>query len=98
MVEIDVDFFLISEIQRLEEVDFLYFIMFTLSKIGFGISETHFFVYGETTENETFITELRKFVKNLKIFGFCFSSGIRKHHHGEPSPAFPFPILQRWHE
>ena len=49
------------------EVDFLYFIMFTLSKIGFGISETHFFVYGETTENETFITELRKFVKNLKI-------------------------------
>ena len=49
------------------EVDFLYFIMFTLSKIGFGIDETHFFVYGETTENETFITELRKFVKNLKI-------------------------------
>ena len=49
------------------EVDFLYFIMFTLSKIGFGINETHFFVYGETTENETFITELRKFVKNLKI-------------------------------
>ena len=49
------------------EVDFLYFIMFTLSKIGFGINETHFFVYGETTENETFITELIKFVKHLKI-------------------------------
>lgn len=49
------------------EVDFLYFIMFTLSKIGFGIKETHFFVYGETTENETFISELRKFVKHLKI-------------------------------
>ncbi|TXF75197.1 DUF3822 family protein [Chryseobacterium sp.] len=49
------------------EVDFLYFIMFTLSKIGFGINETQFFVYGETTENETFISELRKFVKNLKI-------------------------------
>lgn len=49
------------------EVDFLYFIMFTLSKIGFGIAETKFFVYGETTENETFISELRKFVKNLKI-------------------------------
>lgn len=49
------------------EVDFLYFIMFTLSKIGFGINDTHFFVYGETTENETFISELRKFVKNLKI-------------------------------
>lgn len=49
------------------EVDFLYFIMFTLSKIGFGIDETKFFVYGETTENETFISELRKFVKHLKI-------------------------------
>lgn len=49
------------------EVDFLYFIMFTLSKIEFGIHETTFYVYGETTENETFISELRKFVKNLKI-------------------------------
>lgn len=49
------------------EVDFLYFIMFTLSKIEFGIDETQFFVYGETTENETFISELRKFVTNLKI-------------------------------
>lgn len=49
------------------EVDFLYFVMFTLSKIGFGINETYFFVYGETTENETFISELQKFVKNLKI-------------------------------
>ena len=49
------------------EVDFLYFIMFTLNKIGFGIDETDFFVYGETTENETFISELEKFVKNLKI-------------------------------
>lgn len=49
------------------EVDFLYFIMFTLSKIGFGINETNFYVYGETTENDTFISELRKFVKNLKI-------------------------------
>lgn len=49
------------------EVDFLYFIMFTLSKIGFGIDETQFFVYGETTENETFISELKKFVKKIKI-------------------------------
>ncbi|MEY8761351.1 DUF3822 family protein [Chryseobacterium tongliaoense] len=49
------------------EVDFLYFIMFTLKKIGFGINETHFFAYGETTENETFISELQKFVKNMKI-------------------------------
>lgn len=49
------------------EVDFLYFIMFSLSKIGFGLGDTRFFVYGETSENETFISELQKFVKNLKI-------------------------------
>ena len=49
------------------EVDFLYFVMFTLSKIGFSINDTSFFVYGETTENETFISELQKFVKNIKI-------------------------------
>ena len=49
------------------EVDFLYFIMFTLNKINFSIPETYFYVYGETTENETFISELRKFVKHLSI-------------------------------
>lgn len=49
------------------EVDFLYFVMFTLSKINFGLEETRFFVYGETTENDTFISELQKFVKNLSI-------------------------------
>lgn len=49
------------------EVDFLYFIMFSLSKINFGTAETHFHIYGETHENETFISELRKFVKNIKV-------------------------------
>ena len=49
------------------EVDFLYFIMFTLNKINFSLTETHFYVYGETTENETFISELRKFVEHLTI-------------------------------
>ena len=49
------------------EVDFLYFIMFSLSKINFGTAETHYHIYGETHENETFISELRKFVKNIKV-------------------------------
>ncbi|WP_417430284.1 DUF3822 family protein [Halpernia sp.] len=49
------------------EVDFLYFVMFTLKKINFSIQDTYFYVYGETTENETFISELHKFVKNLTI-------------------------------
>lgn len=49
------------------EVDFLYFIMFSLSKIGFGTHDTHFYIYGETKENDTFISELKKFVKHLKL-------------------------------
>ena len=58
---------LYNNLDAASEVDFLYFIMFTLSKIDFGIPETYFFIYGETTENETFISEMQKFVKNLKI-------------------------------
>lgn len=58
------------------EVDFLYFIMFTLKKINFSIQDTHFYVYGETTENETFISELRKFVKHLSIK----FDNLHKHH------------------
>lgn len=49
------------------EVDFLYFMLFTLSKLGFSLRETRFYIYGETTENETFISELRKFATHLKI-------------------------------
>ena len=49
------------------EVDFLYFIMFSLTKINFNLDETHFFIYGEIIENETFVSELKKFVKNIKI-------------------------------
>lgn len=49
------------------DVDFLYFIMFSLSKINFGTIETHFYIYGETSENDTFISELRKFAKHIKL-------------------------------
>lgn len=49
------------------EVDFLYFIMFSLEKIGFKVNDTQFFVYGETKENDTFISELAKFVTHLKV-------------------------------
>ena len=58
---------LYNNLDAASEVDFLYFIMFALSKIDFGISETYFYIYGETTENETFISEMQKFVPNLKI-------------------------------
>lgn len=49
------------------EVDFLYFILFTLSKIDFSLRETRFHIYGETSQNETFISELNKFATHLKI-------------------------------
>lgn len=49
------------------EVDFLYFIMFTLKKINFALPQTYFYIYGETTENETFISELKKFVTHFSI-------------------------------
>lgn len=49
------------------EVDFLYFILFTLSKIDFSLRETRFHIYGETAQNETFISELNKFASHLKI-------------------------------
>lgn len=58
---------LYNNLDAASEVDFLYFILFSLSKIDFGTSETYFYIYGETTENETFISEMRKFVPNLKI-------------------------------
>lgn len=58
---------LYNNLDASSEVDFLYFIMFSLSKIGFGINDTYFYLYGETSENETFISELQKFVKHLKI-------------------------------
>jgi hypothetical protein len=41
--------------------------MFSLSKINFSTTETYFYIYGETSENETFISELKKFVKNIKL-------------------------------
>ncbi|SHI30541.1 Protein of unknown function [Cruoricaptor ignavus] len=56
------------------EVDFLYFVMFTLKKLKFEIAETKFFLYGEVAENETFTTELQKFAPNVNIV-FANSSG-----------------------
>ena len=58
---------LYNNLDATSEVDFLYFIMFSLSKIDFGTAETYFYIYGETTENETFISEMQKFVPHLKI-------------------------------
>lgn len=58
---------LYNNLDATSEVDFLYFIMFSLNKINFNLSETHFYIYGEVSENETFISELKKFVPNLSI-------------------------------
>lgn len=49
------------------EVDFLYFIMFAVSKLNFDAKNVQFLVYGEIDENETFIGELQKFAHEVKI-------------------------------
>lgn len=49
------------------EVDFLYFIMFTLKQIHFETAETKFFLYGELGENQTFVSELAKFVGDVNV-------------------------------
>lgn len=58
---------LYNNLDATSEVDFLYFIMFSLNKIGFNIGDTHFYIYGEVTENDTFISELEKFVPNMSV-------------------------------
>lgn len=58
---------LYNNLDATSEIDFLYFIMFTLSKIGFDINRTHFYIYGEISENDTFISELEKFVPTISI-------------------------------
>ena len=58
---------LYNNLDATSEIDFLYFIMFTLSKIGFDINETYFYIYGEISENDTFISELEKFVPAISI-------------------------------
>lgn len=67
---------LYNNLDASSEVDFLYFIMFTLSKIGFSVTASHFHLYGEISANDTFVSELRKFVKNLKIH---FENTAKKH-------------------
>lgn len=58
---------LYNNLDATSEVDFLYFIMFTLKKINFETQSTHFYIYGEITENDTFISELKKFAPNMSI-------------------------------
>lgn len=58
---------LYNNLDATSDVDFLYFIMFSLNKIDFGVADTHFYIYGEITENETFISELEKFAPNIYI-------------------------------
>ena len=58
---------LYNNLDARSEVDFLYFVMFTLSKINFNIADTRFCIYGEVKENQTFVNELAKFVGELNI-------------------------------
>ncbi|RQP13310.1 MAG: DUF3822 family protein [Chryseobacterium sp.] len=58
---------LYNNLDATSEVDFLYFIMFSVSKIGFPVKDTQFVVYGELSGNETFLSELQKFAPHVKV-------------------------------
>jgi len=49
------------------DVDFLYFIMFAISKLNLDLKKLQFLLYGEIDENETFVSELQKFAENVFI-------------------------------
>lgn len=51
------------------EVDFLYFVMFSVKKLGFSLGETLFYIYGNVEANETFLQELHKFSPHVNIVG-----------------------------
>jgi len=49
------------------DVDFLYFIMFAVSKLNLDLKKLQFLLYGEIDENETFLSELQKFAENVFV-------------------------------
>lgn len=67
---------LYNNLDATSEVDYLYFIMFTIKKLDFDKNEVKFHLYGDIEEHETFISELRKFVKHLSI---DFENKSKKH-------------------
>lgn len=58
---------LYNNLDATSDVDFLYFIMFSMNKIGFSIENTFFYIYGEIPDNETFISELEKFTPHIQV-------------------------------
>lgn len=68
---------LYNNLDATSEVDFLYFILFSVAKLEFSMDATAFYLYGQVSENETFVSELQKFSSFVKIV----SANIRDHFH-----------------
>jgi len=70
-----VEFFIVKDKQIIlynnldadSDVDFLYFIMFAVSKLNLDLKKLQFLLYGEIDENETFVSELQKFAENVFV-------------------------------
>lgn len=58
---------LYNNLDATSEVDFLYFIMFSVSKLEMDTKQVQYLVYGAIDENETFLSELQKFSNNVRI-------------------------------
>lgn len=49
------------------EVDFLYFILFSIQKLGYSLSSMQYTIAGNAEAHDTFISELRKIAPSVKI-------------------------------
>lgn len=58
---------LYNNLDSTSEVDFLYFIMFAVSKLKLNLKELQFFVYGNIVDNDTFLSELQKFSSQVYV-------------------------------
>ncbi len=58
---------LYNHLDESSEVDFLYFILFTISKMPFGIQDCDIMLYGEIEAHQTFVSELKKFAAHSQL-------------------------------
>lgn len=58
---------LYNHLDESSEVDFLYFILFSISKLPIDLATTQLRIYGDCDRNETFISELKKYAPDSQI-------------------------------
>lgn len=58
---------LYNNLHSQNEVDFLYFVLFSLQKLNISITETRYFIYGAAQAHETFLSELKKIASHISM-------------------------------